>query len=51
MIAWVLAENWPARRFYEALGGDYFRERTTDIAGSPLLGVSYGWPDPSILIR
>ena len=51
MIVWVLAENWPARRFYEALGGQYSRERPTDIAGSPLLEVSYGWPDLSILIR
>lgn len=45
MILWVLAENWPARRFYEALGGQHHRERQTDIAGSPLPEVSYGWLD------
>ena len=41
VIVWVLAENWPARRFYEALGGQYFAQRSTDIAGSPLPEVSY----------
>ncbi len=51
MIVWVLAENWPARYFYEALGGQYFRERATDIEGSPLQEVSYGWPDLSILVN
>ena len=51
MIVWVLAENWPARRFYEALGGRYFRKRPTDIAGSPLQEVSYGWAALSALIR
>ena len=50
MIVWVLAENRSARRFYEVLGGQYFRERPTDIAGSPLQEVSYGWPDLSVLI-
>ena len=51
MIVWVLAENWPARRFYEVLGGRYLRERPTDIADSPLPEVSYGWPDLSVLVR
>ena len=51
MVVWVLAENWPARRFYEALGGQYFRQRPTDIAGSPLQEVSYGWPDLGALIH
>ena len=49
MIVWVLAENWPARRFYEALGGQYFAQRSTDIAGSPLPEVSYGWTDIAML--
>ena len=50
MVVWVLAENWPARRFYEVLGGRYFRRRLTSIAVSPLQEVSYGWPELSILI-
>ena len=45
MIDWFLPENCPARRFYEALGGKYFRGLPTEIAGSPLQEVSYGWPD------
>ena len=51
MIVWGLAENWPARRFYEALGGQYFGQRSTDIAGSPLPEVSYGWTDITILAK
>ena len=49
MIVWGLAENWPARRFYEALGGQYFGQRSTDIAGSPLPEVSYDWTDITML--
>ena len=45
MILWVLAENHPARRFYEALGGQYVRERQSQIGGSSLPEVSYGWRD------
>ena len=51
MIVWGLAENWPARRFYEALGGQYFGQRSTDIAGSPLPEVSYDWTDITMLAK
>ena len=33
MIVWVLAENWPARRSYEASGGQYFGQRSTKYRG------------------
>lgn len=49
MILWVLAENWPARRFYEALGGQYVEQRIIGIAGAELPEVSYGWSDLGIL--
>ena len=42
MIVWVLAEN-PARRFYEALGGRFFRSRPIEIGGETLNEVAYGW--------
>ncbi len=49
MILWVLAENWPARRFYEALGGRYVAQRTIGIAGAELPEVAYGWSDTGVL--
>lgn len=45
MILWVLAENRPARRFYEALGGEYVRERQISIGDASLPEVAYGWHD------
>ena len=45
MIVWVLADNHPARRFYEALGGHYARQRQIQIGGANLPEVSYGWRD------
>ena len=47
MLLWVLAENQPARRFYEALGGEYVAERELSIGGTPLMEVAYGWRDMS----
>ncbi len=49
MILWVLRENHPARRFYEALGGRLCGERQTRITGAQLPEVAYGWPDLSAL--
>ena len=51
MILWVLQENWPARLFYEALGGQYIRERQINFGGASLSEVSYGWSDLSVLER
>ena len=50
MLLWVLAENWPAHRFYEALGGEYICEQQIAIGNVPLLEVSYGWKDLSHLV-
>jgi ribosomal protein S18 acetylase RimI-like enzyme len=49
MIVWVLADN-PARRFYEALGGQYVGERDIEINGAKLREVAYGWADTSHLL-
>ena len=45
MLLWVLAENWPARRFYEALGGEYISEQQITIGNVSLPEVAYGWKD------
>ena len=50
LLLWALAENWPARRFYEALGGRLLRERDTPIGGVPVPEVAYGWSDLGPLI-
>ena len=44
-LLWVLKDNLPARRFYEALGGAYLDEKTITIGGTDLIEVSYGWRD------
>lgn len=45
MILWVLEENRPARRFYEAMGGLLVSRKDIIIGGKTLVEVSYGWPD------
>ena len=45
MILWVLEENHPARRFYEARGGTLCGSRQTEIGGVWLPEVAYGWMD------
>ena len=50
MLTWVLTENFPARRFYEALGGRFVREQDITIGGASLVEVAYGWKDISVLI-
>jgi ribosomal protein S18 acetylase RimI-like enzyme len=52
---WVLRENNPARRFYEALGGQPIAERA-ERADRPndwtgIVEVGYGWLDLSTLAR
>lgn len=42
MLVWVLADN-PARRFYEALGGQELRTKPIEIGGAVLEEVAYGW--------
>jgi len=50
MLVWVLAEN-PARKFYEALGGQYVREKEIEIGGKALIEVAYGWKSLAPLIE
>ena len=49
MIVWVLAENWPARVFYERLGGSYVLERREHLGGIQLTEASYGWKDLNLI--
>ena len=49
---WVLRENEPARRFYEALGGECAGERVArEETGTPLREVAYGWRSLEVLTR
>jgi ribosomal protein S18 acetylase RimI-like enzyme len=41
----VLADNPPARRFYEQLGGQLVRAGEIEIGGARLAQVGYGWLD------
>ena len=50
MFVGVLAENWPARKFYEAQGGIYLVEQAITIGGASLKEVSYGWKDVRALL-
>ncbi len=43
MLLWVLKDNHPSRRFYEALGGEKVGQKAISIGGSNLLEVAYGW--------
>jgi ribosomal protein S18 acetylase RimI-like enzyme len=45
MLLWVLRDNTPSRKFYEALGGTSLREQTIEIGGREYLEVAYGWRD------
>ena len=43
MMLWVLADNIPARRFYEKMGGKSVTEQMITIGGRELMEVAYGW--------
>ena len=47
----VLKANTPARRFYEALGGQLVLEEPIEDRGAVLDGVAYGWRDVSVLLH
>ena len=47
MLLWVLADNWNARRFYEAAGGRVAGEQNVTIGGASLREVAYGWEELS----
>ena len=48
---WVLRENAPARRFYEALGGEIVGEKVDERPNARLIELAYGWRDLSRLAR
>ncbi len=50
MLLWVLAENRPARGFYESLGGVLVAEDGFELGGAWLLEVAYGWRDLEVLL-
>ena len=45
MLLWVLKDNLPSRKFYEAVGGEYLREKPIEIGGQVLTEVAYGYRD------
>ena len=45
MLLWVLKDNLPSRKFYEAMGGKFLREKPIEIGNQTLLEVAYGWTD------
>jgi ribosomal protein S18 acetylase RimI-like enzyme len=47
----VLKANAPARRFYEALGGQLVLEEQIEDRGAVLDQVAYGWRDVSVLLN
>ena len=50
MIAWVLAGNLPARRFFEALDAQLVVEQPFEWDGMPLVEAGYGWRDLAALV-
>ena len=50
MLLWVLKDNRPARKFYEALGGTTLREKSIEIGSQSLIEVAYGWKNLSALV-
>ena len=50
MILWVFSVN-PARRFYEALGGQLVKTNQFEINGVIIDEVAYAWPDIRLLLK
>jgi GNAT superfamily N-acetyltransferase len=49
LLIWVLTAN-PFRKFYEALGGKYLREKGIEIGNQRLVEVAYGWQDTRTIV-
>ena len=49
VFLWVLEDNHPARKFYEALGGELSAKQPIELSDSKLTEVAYGWKDISRL--
>ncbi|MFI5271588.1 MAG: GNAT family N-acetyltransferase [Ktedonobacterales bacterium] len=50
LLRWVFAQN-PARRFYEALGGQLLAQQQFELSGAQFTEVAYGWPDARVLFE
>jgi len=50
MLLWVFADN-PARRFYEALGGQLMKTSQFELSGATIDEVAYGWPNIRTLLK
>ncbi|MGJ3244951.1 MAG: N-acetyltransferase family protein [Elainellaceae cyanobacterium] len=50
MLVWVLADNRPARQFYQALGGLLVGDRMIQIGSASLSEVAYGWVNLNTLV-
>lgn len=44
MHAWAIRENWPARRFYVAMGATAGHEQAFELGGTLLHEIHHGWP-------
>jgi GNAT superfamily N-acetyltransferase len=51
MMLWILRDNTPARKFYEALGRQYLYEKPIEIGDQTLVEVAYGWKDLHLLAK
>lgn len=51
MLLWVLADNNPARAFYEAMGGRYLHSKEIEIGEDRLLEAAYGWKNIQNLLE
>lgn len=50
IFLWVFAAN-PARRFYEALGGQFLCDGEVELGGVIRSTVAYGWPELAQLVK
>ena len=51
LFLWVLEQNVRAQAFYQARGGTFVAaEPATAPDGTPIIGLRYTWPDPSVLL-
>jgi len=51
MLLWVLKDNLPSRKFYEAVGGECLREKPIEIGSQVLIEVAYGWKNLHLLFQ
>ena len=45
IYCWVIEENYSARKFYEALGGQFAGRQPIELGDSQLTEVAYSWKD------